>query len=89
MNEDDGRALREALIREAVSLGVLAAVLWLAGPGRVLIPAWLGRLRELVRPRDPHESQVRQFAREVSEWDHEQAVPKDRPAAPGNDCGCG
>jgi hypothetical protein len=88
VNDDDRTALREALIREAVSLGVLAAVLWLAGPGRVIIPAWLGRLRELVRPRDPHESQVRQFAREVSEWDHEQAAPKDHPPAASGGCGC-
>ena len=74
---DDGTrsALKDALVREAVALAAVAAMVWLIGPGRVLLPAWLNRARTAVLgPRDPHEAQVREFAREVSRWDHEQAA---------------
>jgi len=83
-------ALKDAVIREAVALASIGLLLWLMGPGRVLIPAWLARAkRSLWGEGDPHEAQVRQFSREVSEYEHEQASRQDRGPAAGGPCGCG
>ena len=89
MDADVRDSLRDAVVREAVALAVLGVLLWAVGPGRVLVPAWLAKARALLGRRDPHEAQVRQFGREVSEWDHEQAAHPDRPPAAGGGCGCG
>jgi len=90
MDDDTRSALKDALVREAVALGALSLMLWLLGPGRVLIPAWWAAAkRRMGMDRDPHEAQVRAFAREVSDWDHEQATGPRRRPAPGGDCGCG
>lgn len=88
---DDGGArevFAETMIRECVALGVTLALVWAIGPGRVLVPAWIARVKALWRPGDAHAGQVRQFAAEVSRWDHEQASRQDRRAAKGGGCGC-
>lgn len=89
MDEATRAALKDALARELVALGALALILFAMGPGRTLVPAWIARARTLMAGRDAHEGQVRQFAREVSEWDHEQTARANRKPATGGGCGCG
>lgn len=89
MDDETRAAVKDALVREVVAIGALMAILWVMGPGRVLIPAWAARARTLLGRTDPHEAQVRQFASQVSRWDHEQASQQDRKAAPGGCGGCG
>lgn len=79
MDDDTRAAVKDALVREAIAVGVLVAVLWVMGPGRILIPAWLARGRALLAGSDPHEGAIRQFAREVSEWEHSQWIPQVDP----------
>jgi hypothetical protein len=86
MDDETRQALKDALVREAVALGALALIMFAIGPGRVLVPAWLHRARQWFRPADPHEAQVREFAREVSAYEH--AARADRRPADGG-CGCG
>lgn len=88
MDDETRAAVKDALVREVVAIGALMAILWVMGPGRVLIPAWAARARVLMGRTDPHEGTVRQFASEVSRWDHEQASQQDRKPAAGG-CGCG
>ncbi len=74
MNED-GAVLRDALIREGVSLGVLVLMLWYFGPGRTVIAGWRHRVVNLYQaPRDRIDSEVAKFRAEVSRWEHEQAA---------------
>jgi hypothetical protein len=86
MDEETRQALKDALVREAVALGALFVIVIALGPGRVLVPAWISRARAWLRPADPHEAQVREFAREVSAYEH--AARQDRRPADGG-CGCG
>jgi hypothetical protein len=88
VDEQTRDVLTETLIREAAGLAVILGVLWVMGPGKVWLEAVACKARSL-RRRDPHEGMIRQFAAEVSRWDHEQASGQDRPAAPGGGCGCG
>jgi uncharacterized membrane protein len=81
--------VKDALIREAIALGALALILFAVGPGRTLVPALITRARLLWGGTDPFEAQARQFASEVSRWDHEQAAKPDRRSAGGGPCGCG
>ncbi len=88
--DDDVRVLRETLIREAAGLGVLLAVLWLIGPGRMRLEQARHRIGRILQPDDPYAGEIRSFAREVSRWDHEQAAQQDRRAGgSGTGCGCG
>lgn len=82
-------AVKDALVREVIGLAALLAILWALGPGRTLVPAWIARARTMMGGTDPHEGQVRQFASEVSRWEHEQATKQDRRPAAGGPCGCG
>ncbi len=88
MDDETRSAVKDALVREAIALGALALMLWIIGPGRVLVPAWIARARSAMAGRDPHEGQVRAFANEVSRWDHEQASRADRGPASSGPCGC-
>lgn len=88
MDDDTRAAVKDALVREAIALAALLAVLWAFGPGRTLVPAWINRARSMMGSKDPHEGQVRQFANEVSRWDHEQASRANRKPAAGGPCGC-
>jgi len=89
MDDEAAAALKDAIIRECVALGALALILFAMGPGRVLVPAWISRVRGLWSDRDPHEAAVRQFAREVSIYEHEQASKAHRGPAGRGPCGCG
>jgi len=90
MDEETRAAVKDALVREVIALGALMVVLWAFGPGRTLVPAWIARARSVMAGgRDPYEGQARQFASEVSRWDHEQAAKQDRKPAAGGPCGCG
>lgn len=89
MDDETVAAVKDALVREVIALGVLLGVLWVMGPGRVLVPAWMARARAMWGRADAHEGQVRQFASEVSRWDHEQSAQADRRPAAGGPCGCG
>jgi hypothetical protein len=73
MDADTQAAVKDAVIREAIGLSALVLIVFALGPGRVLVPAWIARARQLMSPRDPFEAQVRAFARDISRWDHEQA----------------
>ena len=86
-----GRSLvTEALVWQGVSLAVTLGVLWAMGPGRYMVPALLARARAaILGPQGRHEAEVRQFAAEVSRWDHEQAEGSRRKAAGRGPCGCG
>lgn len=88
MDDETTAAIKDALVREVIALGVLLGVLWVMGPGRVLVPAWIAKARAMWTGADPHEGDVRRFASEVSRWDHEQAAKADRKPAAGG-CGCG
>lgn len=89
MDDDTRAAVKDALVREVIGLGALFAILWVLGPGRTLVPALVARAKSAMGVgADPFEGQARQFASEVSRWDHEQASTADRKAAPGG-CGCG
>ena len=89
MDDETTAAIKDALVREVIALGALLGMLWILGPGRVLVPAWIARAKSAMAGRDdPHESKVRQFASEVSRWDHEQSAKADRKPAAGG-CGCG
>jgi len=89
MDAEAQGALKDALIREAVALGALALIMFALGPGRVLVPAWIGKVRAAFGRQDPFEVQVRQFSSDVSRWEHEQAARSHRPPAGGSPCGCG
>lgn len=89
MDDEVRSALKDAVARELVALGALALILFALGPGRVLVPAWIGKARAMMNRADPYERQARQFASEVSRWDHEQATASDRKPASGGPCGCG
>ena len=89
MDDEVAGALKDAVIRECVALGALALILFAMGPGRVLVPAWIHRVRSALSGGDPFEGQVRQFAREVSEYEHEQASKPHRGPAGRGPCGCG
>ena len=89
MDEDGRAALRDALIRESVALGALALLMFALGPGRVLVPAWIAAARRRLFPVDPYAAEVAEFAREVSEHEHETARQDRRSAGGGNPCGCG
>lgn len=89
MDEETRAAVKDALVREVIGLGALFAILWILGPGRTLVPAWIARARAKMAGSDAHEGQVRAFAREVSRWDHEQASAADSKPASGGPCGCG
>ena len=80
--------VKDALIREAIALGALALILFALGPGRTLVPALITRAKTMWRGTDPFEGQARQFAAEVSRWDHEQATGPDRGPAGRGPCGC-
>lgn len=88
MDDDTRDFLRETLIKEAVGLAVLLGVLWVMGPGKVWLEAAAHKVGSL-RKGDPWAGAVRQFAREVSEWDHEQAAQADSKPAPRRPGGCG
>lgn len=89
MDEETRAAVKDALVREAIGLGALFAILWIMGPGRTLVPAWIARAKVALGKTDPFEGEIRQFSAQVSRWDHEQASSQDRKAAPGGGCGCG
>jgi hypothetical protein len=77
VNEQQRDVVTEALIREAIGLGVIIGILWVMGPGKVWLEAIAHRARSW-RQADPFEGPVRQFAAEISRWDHEQASRPDR-----------
>jgi hypothetical protein len=81
--------VKDALIREAIALGALALILFALGPGRTLVPALITRAKMMWGGTDPFEGQARQFASEISRWDHEQASQQDRGPAGRGPCGCG
>lgn len=89
MDEETRAAVKDALVREVIALAALALILFAMGPGRTLVPAWINRAKNMMGVRDPHEAAARQFASEVSRWDHEQAAKQDRKPAAGGPCGCG
>jgi hypothetical protein len=88
---DEERALvRELVIREAFALGIMAAVLWYMGPGKIIIGGWLHRAHVLMHVNEGRiDHEVARFRAEVSRWDHEQqaAQPDNRPGGSGP-CGC-
>lgn len=89
-DEQQPSVLRDAVIREAVGLTVLAAVLWYMGPGRLIINGLVHKAKTSMGARATHiDTQVAQFRGEVSRWDHEQASQKARRAGGDGPCGCG
>jgi hypothetical protein len=78
---DARAAAADALVREGIALAVMAVVIWVMGPGRVVLPAWAARARQAFKPRDRHGAAVADFNRRVSEWGHEQTAKQDRRPA--------
>lgn len=89
MTEEEQAVLRQTLIKESIGLLAVLAVVWYMGPGRMLIGGLRRRVEIWQEGRVPDEGVIRQFSREVSNWDHEQAAQKDHRAKPQRDCGGG
>lgn len=90
MSDEDLQVLKRALITEGIGLAVMAAVLWYLGPGKLWLSGIAHRARTMRGGHASHiDTQVRQFAGEVSRWDHEQAAQQDRKPGRGGPCGCG
>ena len=89
MNDEQPSVLRDAVIREAVGLAVLAAVLWYLGPGRLIVGGLVHRAKTTMGARSTAiDTQVAQFRSEVSRWDHEQAAQASRKPGGDGPCGC-
>ena len=81
--------LTDALVREAVSLIGTVVIIWaLSGAGRDAVRMIRARIRARIRAKsDRTETVIREFAAEISRWDHEQAAQPDRRPG-GGPCGC-
>ena len=89
MTEEEQAVLRQTLIKESIGLLAVLAVVWYMGPGRMLIGGLRRRVEIWQEARNPDENVIRQFRTEVSNWDHEQAAPKNHQPGRGGPCGCG
>lgn len=85
MTDEDLAVLRRALITEGIGLAAMAVVLWYLGPGKLWLSGLAHRARGIRGTRASHiDTEVRQFAGEVSRWDHEQAAqPHQKPGGGG------
>lgn len=82
--------VRRALVTEVIGLAGMCLVLWYLGPGKLWLSGLAHRARSLRGSRDTViDTQVRQFAGEVSRWDHEQAARANQKPGRGGPCGCG
>lgn len=90
MSDEDLAVLKRALITEGIGLTVMGIMLWYLGPGRLWLSGLAHRARTMRGNRASHiDTQVRQFAGEVSRWDHEQAARAHQKPGGGGPCGCG
>lgn len=88
MDDSDKREIQVAGIIALIGIAGILAQLWVTKPGTRM---WFGAAAHRVRTWraiDPHEGAVRQFSREVSRWDHEQAASQDRRPGRERPCGC-
>lgn len=90
MTDEDMAVLRRALITEGIGLAIMGVILWYLGPGKLWLSGIAHRVKTTRGTRASHiDTQVRQFAGEVSRWDHEQAAQPDQKPGGGGPCGCG